>query len=222
MPVDREKLYEEVWAEPMIVVAARYGVSSSFLARVCTRMRVPSPERGYWAKRAVGKAPPKPALPEARAGDELEWSRNGEPRRIKRAVPQPASASPRIRSRPKSERPNRHLLLIHAAEHFRAARELDSGYLRPSKRLIVDVFVSTATLDRALDLANELFLTFEDHSHPVTYAPTDGAYQRPEVDERIAGGHHRGYNPRLRRARDLLAGIDALEHFRNWQAPEER
>jgi hypothetical protein len=67
MPVDREKLYEEVWAEPMIVVAARYGVSSSFLARVCTRMRVPSPERGYWAKRAVGKAPPKPALPEARA-----------------------------------------------------------------------------------------------------------------------------------------------------------
>ena len=34
MSVSREKLYEEVWAEPMLKVGARYGVSSSFLARV--------------------------------------------------------------------------------------------------------------------------------------------------------------------------------------------
>ncbi|HPA80588.1 MAG TPA: hypothetical protein PLS95_07210 [Thermoanaerobaculales bacterium] len=37
MGVTREKLYEEVWAEPMTTVAARYGVSSNFLARVCER-----------------------------------------------------------------------------------------------------------------------------------------------------------------------------------------
>lgn len=79
MAVERDKLYKQVWAEPMITVAARYGVSSSFLARVCTRMRVPRPERGYWAKLAVGKAPAKPALPDAQPGDELEWSRSGEP-----------------------------------------------------------------------------------------------------------------------------------------------
>ena len=32
--VPRDKLCEEVWAEPMTTVAARYGVSSNFLARV--------------------------------------------------------------------------------------------------------------------------------------------------------------------------------------------
>lgn len=33
MSVSREKLHEEVWAGPMLKVATRYDVSSSFLAR---------------------------------------------------------------------------------------------------------------------------------------------------------------------------------------------
>src|SRR6185369_8435297 len=35
------------WAEPMTKVAARYGVSSSFLAWVCERLNVRRPARGY-------------------------------------------------------------------------------------------------------------------------------------------------------------------------------
>jgi len=61
-PVSREQLYKEVWAEPMTTVALRYKVSSSFLARVCTWLNVPRPERGYWAKLAVGKASKQPSL----------------------------------------------------------------------------------------------------------------------------------------------------------------
>ena len=63
-PVSREALYEMVWSEPMLRVAARLGVSSSYMARVCTLLNVPRPERGYWAKLAVGKAPKQPPLPE--------------------------------------------------------------------------------------------------------------------------------------------------------------
>ena len=78
MSVTREQLYREVWAEPMTTVAARYRVSSSFLARVCEDLRVPRPARGYWAKLAFGKASPVPALPDPEAGDALEWSRGGD------------------------------------------------------------------------------------------------------------------------------------------------
>ena len=49
VPVSREELYGLVWSEPMTKVAARYEVSSSFLARVCARLNVPRPPRGYWA-----------------------------------------------------------------------------------------------------------------------------------------------------------------------------
>ena len=35
-PLPREALYALVWSEPMLKVSARYSVSSSYMARVCT------------------------------------------------------------------------------------------------------------------------------------------------------------------------------------------
>lgn len=61
---DREKLYEEVWKEPALVVAKRYGVSSVALAKACRKLSVPLPPRGYWARaRSRRNAPPRPPLP---------------------------------------------------------------------------------------------------------------------------------------------------------------
>src|SRR5688572_19949769 len=111
MIVDRERLYEEVWAEPMTKVAARYGVSSSFLARVCERLNVPRPGRGYWAQLEVGRAPAKPVLPGARLGDELEWSRDGAPRRVPRALPKPPEARADALRRPRKPKGTRHQLV---------------------------------------------------------------------------------------------------------------
>lgn len=71
--ISREQLYEAVWSTPATHLAARFGVSDSFLARICKRLRVPRPQPGYWAKLAVGKAPPKPALAPAEPGDETHW-----------------------------------------------------------------------------------------------------------------------------------------------------
>jgi hypothetical protein len=51
-PISREALYALVWSEPMTRVAERFGVSGSYMARVCELMNVPRPERGYWAKLA--------------------------------------------------------------------------------------------------------------------------------------------------------------------------
>ena len=59
---DRKVLYDEVWAEPVRDVAKRYGVSDVALAKTCRRLEVPLPGRGYWAKKAAGKAAPRPPL----------------------------------------------------------------------------------------------------------------------------------------------------------------
>lgn len=76
--VGRDQLYDLVWQEPMTKVAMRYEVSSSFLARVCARLNIPRPERGYWAKLSAGHQVPRPSLPEPRPGEELEWVRGGD------------------------------------------------------------------------------------------------------------------------------------------------
>ena len=75
--VSRQELYEMVWSMPMIKVAEQFKVSGSYMARVCSALRVPRPERGHWAKLAVGKAAERPPLPEAQPGDQLNWSRDG-------------------------------------------------------------------------------------------------------------------------------------------------
>jgi hypothetical protein len=197
MSVSREKLYEEVWAEPMTTVARRYSISSNFLARVCARLRIPSPARGYWAQLAAGQSLPRPALPDARPGDEIEWSRDSEPRRVPRELPVPPADPASIRSRRRKDRPEQHELLIGARSHFEGAKESD-GYLRPLKKILIDVFVSKESLDRALDVANELFLAFEDRGHRVVFAPHDWLYQRPDLDERAGGGAQRYYPSRWR------------------------
>ena len=60
-PVDRETLYNEVWTDPVTVVAPRYGLSDVGLAKICRALAIPLPSRGYWAKvkagRVMGRAP---------------------------------------------------------------------------------------------------------------------------------------------------------------------
>lgn len=62
---DREQLLDEVWAEPVMVVAPRYGLSDVGLKKLCARLQVPTPTRGHWAKVKAGRRiPPKPKLKE--------------------------------------------------------------------------------------------------------------------------------------------------------------
>ena len=64
----------------------------------------------------------------------------------------------------------------------------DGGYLRPLKKLLVDVFVSKDTLSRALDAANTLFLALEDRGHHVIFAPRSEPYCRAAIDQREEAG----------------------------------
>jgi hypothetical protein len=61
---NREKLYEELWREPAQKVAESYGVSDVMLGKICRKLKIPKPGRGYWAKKSAGRRLPKrPQLP---------------------------------------------------------------------------------------------------------------------------------------------------------------
>jgi hypothetical protein len=181
--ITREELYELVWSAPMIKVAEKFDVSGSYLARICTALRVPRPERGYWAKLAVGKAPKRPALPEPQPGDPIEWSRTDE-------FPAPSVPKPRPTPRPRVPRLTRHVTGTHglirgAKEHFLASRKVDEGeHLKPYKKLLVDVIASRSGLDKALEFANDLFNALESAGHRVVIAPPDAQFWRERIDEK--------------------------------------
>ena len=182
--VTRESLYTLVWAEPMLKVAARFGVSSSYMARVCGAMNVPRPERGYWARLAVGKQAPKPKLPDAGPGDELQWSPGSVPHSIRRPLPRPPAE--KLKRKPKTEAPGDglHALISGARVLFDVGRtSYDSSYLKPAKRTLVDLVVTKTGLDKALAFANQLFLELEAHGCQVVFAPNREYMRRAQVDE---------------------------------------
>jgi hypothetical protein len=183
MRVAREVLYKEVWAEPMTTVALRYGLSSNFLARVCARLNIPRPARGYWARIKAGAELRKAPLPAPRLGDELEWCRDGAEAQI---FTGPVDGN-RAGGAAKKKRPSQHPLLIGAAAHFEVGRVRkfsSETYLRPYKRNLVDIFSSKDCLPRALAVANKLFLALEERGWRVTFAPSGSAHRRHGFNHR--------------------------------------
>ena len=172
----------------MLRVAARFGVSSSYMARVYTLLNVPRPEHGYCAKLAVGKAPKQPPLPEPRPGDPLEWTRDG-------ALPKPPDQRPQRKRTVRRQLPERHPLLSGAKPLFEEGRLSWHGkYLKPAKKLLVDLAVTQTGLDKAIAFANESFLALEARDHRVVIAPNSERFHRAHVDERENPGTGRHNN----------------------------
>lgn len=48
-------MYDLVWSEPLSSLCARFGISDVALRKTCQRAMVPTPERGYWARKEAGK-----------------------------------------------------------------------------------------------------------------------------------------------------------------------
>lgn len=215
--VTREELYELVWSTPMIKVAEKFEVSGSYLARVCTELRVPRPERGYWAKLAVGKAPQRPALPEPLPGDPILWSRaDGLPAPV---VPRPRQA-PSVRT-PRPARPvvGIHGLIRGAKAHFLASRKVhDEVHLKPYKKLLVDVTASRSGLDKALEFANDLFNALESAGHRVVISPQDAQFWRKRIDEKEVPPQKDprhdpyGYDRRWSPYRPTVAYVDSVAY----------
>lgn len=59
----REQLYEEIWTMPVSKVALKYGVSDVAIHKICQKLRIPAPPRGYWAKLQAGKSVERIPLP---------------------------------------------------------------------------------------------------------------------------------------------------------------
>jgi hypothetical protein len=74
----REQLYQEVWSIPILQLAKKYSISDVGLAKICRKMKIPRPPRGYWAKRSFGQPTKIPILRPAAADtpDEISVDRN--------------------------------------------------------------------------------------------------------------------------------------------------
>ncbi len=178
----RDELYESVWSEPMVKVAAKYGVSSVALAKTCGRLAVPVPGRGYWARRKAGQNVARPPLLAAPPGVPnqlpvrrvaLARPRQPTPREPDERITQERSASAAIVVPETLERP--HLLVRDARRLFRSAMPDRDGLLRVGVTACLDLHVSAAALDRALRILQAVIEACTARGMPVEQTPVTRA-----------------------------------------------
>jgi len=171
--ITREELYRLVWAKPGVVLAEEFGISDVGLAKICKRLRVPRPPRGYWRMLEVGRRITVPRLPPLR---------KNEPERAyiapQRPRPDPRPKDPFMVERIRQESlpvnqievptdlRRAHTLVRQARPLLQGGQADSYGRMYPRwsggvDRKCLNLSVSTQTLPRALRIMSALLIALE-------------------------------------------------------------
>lgn len=165
LPVTREALYEEVWSAPATIVSPRYGLSDAGLLKVCKRLQIPVPGRGYWARVQAGRSVRKPPLPALASGRRLGPTPLSPDEvalraRVQEAVLQTRESQPQI-SVP-SDLVEPHALVREAASRLKQREGWDHpAGVRSAPKEVLNLQVTMNSLDRALRLMDTLLKALE-------------------------------------------------------------
>lgn len=175
---NRDSLYEEVWATPMKTLAKKYGISNVGLAKVCRKLTIPMPGRGYWAKVEAGQQIKREPLPPLKERIRLQKpSPRPEPPKLEDLA---SAAEAKLIEKLDSagEIPIKHgslshELILQTRAAFRDAESDDHKILRHSGSCL-DLRVSAKSLERGVRIMAALINIVEDAGFKVTVNKGDG------------------------------------------------
>jgi hypothetical protein len=179
----REQLYDEVWSEPMATVAGKYGLSDVGLAKICRKLDVPVPWRGYWRKKEVGQKVKPPALAKLPASATpamrevtLRRTTSGS------AVAEP-SGPVAEQQRYEALEQNRivvqelltdpHPLVAKSVAALRRGKCDHKGYVQPKTGPCLAAMVTLDSADRAMCVYDALLKALDSRGYPVTVTTGD-------------------------------------------------
>lgn len=172
--LSREQLYQEVWSTPIRQLAEKFGISDVGLAKVCKRMRIPKPSRGYWRRKETGFPVRRSPLPKKKEGDQEEviffaGPEMRMPRRLKASkIPPEIFVS--------FGQP--HPLVDLLAKSLRTAQTDDSGILKIPSTAPIPVHVRRSNLGKALRVMDALFKAWLKKGHEIRI---DEEHESPAV-----------------------------------------
>jgi hypothetical protein len=178
--LNRETLYELIWSRPMSEAAKQYGLSDVGLAKICRRLNIPIPGRGYWAKKEAGRAPSRPPLPALGKNEQSEVVVT----RHELPAPEPTQLSeserliafemaPENRITVDPTQSIQHLLVARTEKSLRAAKRDETGLVRPRAKSCLDVQVAPASFDWAARILDALAQALEARGIPLVAGDDD-------------------------------------------------
>lgn len=172
--LSRVELYKMVWSEPVWTLANKYGLSDRGLAKICARMEIPVPGRGYWQKRKYGWQIPVPPLPP------LKKSTIKEVYLKKSQEPLTSTVNPELHDKISYEKQPKnkitvtasltdsHPLVTKTEKSIRSTKPDLKSIIRPKARGCLDVRVGRDCIDRAMRIMDTLIKALEARGLRVT------------------------------------------------------
>jgi len=172
----REDLYSEVWEQPLSKLADKYGISNVAIGKICRKLKIPLPGRGYWAKKQSGlsvkRTPHLPAFPNPpklrrfQSKPKLNLIAESQDPELTRI----AEIESGLVSTPTEEHP----LITRARRILERARVDEYGRaIRPRNEKCLDIRTSKELLDRALIIMNTVLFALEKYSLNIDVTEND-------------------------------------------------
>jgi len=166
--IHRDELYKQVWETPIFNLASSYGLSDSGLKKICKKLDVPTPPRGYWARLQFNYKVTQVPLPKLKKGqsDSYTIDQNSAERReliqkseFDDAIPDEIKSATRIRINKRLIDP--HPFICRIKEALEKAKPDQYGVIKNSNSSYLCIRVSPGSLNRALLILNCLIRFFE-------------------------------------------------------------
>lgn len=189
---EREKLYNEIWAEPMTTVAKRYGISDVALRKQCKKLKIPTPPNGHWAKVKAGQKIKIPPLPKSKGPDKIIVTDTSERRAGSRGMKAsdtllflPKDQSQKVKEFASTvmvptELPHPHGLIKDTIQYFKSRKEST----KPAVNRVVYLDISDEHKERAYRIFNTLFKAFEHLGYSVEIKTPKAQHYR-NYDQRV-------------------------------------
>ena len=169
--ITRKTLYNQVWSEPMLHLARRYGISDVGLAKICRKHNIPKPPRGYWAKLQFGKRPRQTPLPKPGRDYNIEIREHVPPSLqqtlagagVEKPVEPKITVAETLRGA--------HELVSRASQQLRSAKADGDGLIIVPVGAALDIRASRANLRRALLIMDALLKAAEQRGYLVAEGP---------------------------------------------------
>lgn len=174
LELKREALYEEVWSEPMSALARKYSLSDVGLAKICRKLKIPLPGRGYWQKEKMDKPP----LPPLKLGDTDTYTLHCEKKKIlpideahdaEARVLISLEESPQNKIQVHSRLTSPHPLIEKTLNTLSAANPDQYSRVSPRSDKCFNVSITRNSINRAMRILDALVKRFVERGFSVSF-----------------------------------------------------
>ncbi|MBN2438904.1 MAG: hypothetical protein JXL20_09935, partial [Deltaproteobacteria bacterium] len=173
----REALYKMVWSEPVSKLAREYGLSDRGLGKICKRLEIPVPGRGYWQMKKKGLKIPTPPLRPAKklnatgAYIRRKSKHQGDGEQDNETIDLiTAEKLSENKITVPSSLDSPHSLIAMTQRSLMGAKADDRGLRQPRARGCLDVHVGPDSIDRAMLIMDTLVKALETRGFDISVA----------------------------------------------------